>query len=106
MKISKLIPIHAYRMDMICEVVYPENTNDFERQLLETITSNTSSQIKKALDGDNSEYKKSVEESMLNAWMLILGSNYRDYSNHVELSKYGYLKTIYKAEFISKFIYD
>ena len=103
---SKIFTIDGYHMHIVCEVVYPEYTNDFERELLDIITSNACSRIKTALDADNDAERKDLEDILLDKWMSILGSAYRDHTNCVELSKYNrQSQTIYKAKYISDFIY-
>lgn len=105
---SRTICIHAYRSDKVIEVVYPScDAGYFEKELLQTIVLNTYTRITRALDKDDERDRKGVEKLLLDRWMSILGSFYRDYATHVELSKYEQQsQTIYKVEFKSRFLYD
>lgn len=105
---SKIIHIHAYRSDAVIEVVYPSyDAGYFEKELLQTIVLNADTRITRALDDDDERDRKDVEELLLDRWMSILGSFYRDYATNVELSKYEQQsQTIYKVKFKSRFLYD
>lgn len=105
---SKKMTIKAYREEVVVEVVYPSyDAGYFEKELLQTIVVNTYTRITHALDDDDERDRKDVEELLLDRWMSILGSFYRDHATHVELSKYEQQsQTIYKVEFKSRFLYD
>ena len=105
---SKKMTIKAYREEVVVEVVYPSyDAGYFEKELLQTIVLNAYTRITRALDDDDERDRKDVEELLLDRWMGILGSFYRDYAAHVKLSKYEQQsQTIYKVEFKSRFLYD
>lgn len=105
---SKKMTIKAYREEVVVEVVYPSyDAGYFEKELLQTIVLNAYTRITRALDDDDERDRKDVEKLLLDRWMSILGSFYRDYATHVELSKYEHQsQTVYKVAFKSRFLYD